>query len=109
MQDWSKYIERPIVEVLPEMEAEGYRVASDECAIFGFRNIDIENGDVAAENSRYRISRRRRTGTTSMMSRTSVSVDSRTVAWANSKAGAVTSSCRNAIPTTTSAMPRERR
>lgn len=49
MQDWSKYIERPIVEVLPEMEAEGYRVTSDECAIFGFRNIDIEKGDVAAE------------------------------------------------------------
>ena len=49
MQDWSKYIERPIVEVLPEMEAEGYRVTSDECAIFGFRNIDMEKGDVAAE------------------------------------------------------------
>ena len=49
MQDWSKYIERPIMEVLPEMEAEGYRVTSDECAIFGFRNIDIEKGDVAAE------------------------------------------------------------
>jgi hypothetical protein len=30
---------RPIVEVLPEMEAEGYRVTSDECAIFGFRNM----------------------------------------------------------------------
>ena len=49
MQDWSKYIERPIVEVLPEMEAEGYRVTSDECAIFGFRNIDIEKGSVVAE------------------------------------------------------------
>ena len=49
MQDWSKYIERPIVEVLPELEAEGYRVTSDECAIFGFRNIDIEKGDVVAE------------------------------------------------------------
>ena len=42
MQDWSKYIERPIVEVLPELEAEGYRVTSDECVIFGQRNIDIE-------------------------------------------------------------------
>ena len=49
MQDWSKYIERPIVDVLPELEAEGYRVTSDECAIFGFRNIDIEKGDVVAE------------------------------------------------------------
>ena len=49
MQDWSKYIERPIVEVLPELEAEGYRVTSDECVIFGQRNIDIEKGDVAAE------------------------------------------------------------
>ena len=49
MQDWSKYIERPIVEVLPELEAEGYRVTSDECAIFGFRNIDIEKGCVVAE------------------------------------------------------------
>ena len=49
MQDWSKYIERPIVEVLPELEAEGYRVTSDECAIFGFRNIDMEKGDVVAE------------------------------------------------------------
>ena len=49
MQDWSKYIERPIVEVLPELEAEGYRVTSDECAIFGFRNIDIEKGSVVAE------------------------------------------------------------
>ena len=39
MQDWSKYIERPIVEVLPELEAEGYRVTSDECVIFGQRNI----------------------------------------------------------------------
>jgi hypothetical protein len=28
MQDWSKYIERPIVKVLPELEAEGYRVTS---------------------------------------------------------------------------------
>ena len=46
MQDWSKYIERPIVEVLPELEAEGYRVTSDECVIFGQRNIDIEKGDV---------------------------------------------------------------
>ena len=33
MQDWSKYIERPIVEALPELEAEGYRVTSDECVI----------------------------------------------------------------------------
>ena len=49
MQDWSNYIERPIVEVLPELEAEGYRVTSDECVIFGQRNIDIEKGDVAAE------------------------------------------------------------
>ena len=49
MQDWSKYIERPIVEVLPELEAEGYRVTSDECAIFGFRNIDIDKGSVVAE------------------------------------------------------------
>jgi hypothetical protein len=49
MQDWGKYIERPIVEVLPELEAEGYRVTSDECAIFGFRNIDIVKGDVVAE------------------------------------------------------------
>ena len=49
MQDWSKYIERPIVDVLPELEAEGYRVTSDECVIFGQRNIDIEKGDVAAE------------------------------------------------------------
>ena len=49
MQDWGKYIERPIVEVLPELEAEGYRVTSDECVIFGQRNIDIEKGDVAAE------------------------------------------------------------
>ena len=49
MQDWSKYIERPIVEALPELEAEGYRVTSDECVIFGQRNIDIEKGDVAAE------------------------------------------------------------
>ena len=48
MQDWSKYIERPIVEVLPELEAEGYRVTSDECTISGFRNINIENGDVSA-------------------------------------------------------------
>ena len=46
MQDWSKYIERPIVEALPELEAEGYRVTSDECVIFGQRNIDIEKGDV---------------------------------------------------------------
>ena len=43
MQDWSKYIERPIVDVLPE------RMTSDECVIFGQRNIDIEKGDVAAE------------------------------------------------------------
>lgn len=49
MQDWSKYIERPIVEVLPELEAQGYRVTSDECVIFGQRNIDIEKDDVAAE------------------------------------------------------------
>lgn len=49
MQDWGKYIERPIVEVLPELEAEGYRVTIDECIIFGQRNIDIEKGDVAAE------------------------------------------------------------
>lgn len=49
MQDWSKYIERPIVEVLPELEAEGYRVTSDEWVIFGQRNIDIEKGDVVAE------------------------------------------------------------
>lgn len=33
MHDWSKYIERPIDEVLPELEAEGFRVTSDECAI----------------------------------------------------------------------------
>ena len=39
----------PIVEVLPKLEAEGYRVTSDECVIFGQRNIDIEKGDVAAE------------------------------------------------------------
>ena len=49
MQDWSKYIERPMVEVLPELETEGYRVTSDECAIFGFRNIDVEKGDITAE------------------------------------------------------------
>jgi len=49
MQDWGKYIERPIVEALPELEAEGYRVTIDECIIFGQRNIDIEKGDVAAE------------------------------------------------------------
>ena len=48
MQDWSKYIERHIDEVLPELEAEGYRVTSDECAISGFRNINIEKGDVSA-------------------------------------------------------------
>ena len=35
MHDWSKYIERPIDEVLPELEAEGFRVTSDECAIYG--------------------------------------------------------------------------
>ena len=49
MQDWSKYIERPIVEALPELEAEGYRVTSDECVNFGQRNIDMEKGDVVAE------------------------------------------------------------
>ena len=49
MHNWSKYIERPIVEVLPELEAEGFQVTSDECAIYGFRNIDIEKGDVVAE------------------------------------------------------------
>ena len=49
MQDWSKYIERPIVEVLPELEADGYRVTSDECVTFGQRNIDIEKGSVVAE------------------------------------------------------------
>ena len=49
MHDWSKYIERPRVEVLPELEAEDYRVTSDECAIFGFRNIDIEKEGVVAE------------------------------------------------------------
>ena len=48
MQDWSKYIERPIVEVLNDLKAEGYRVASDECAISGFRDINIEKGDVSA-------------------------------------------------------------
>ena len=49
MHNWSKYIERPIDEVLPELEAEGFRVTSDECAIYGFRNIDIEKGEVVAE------------------------------------------------------------
>lgn len=48
MQDWSKYIERPIVEVLNDLKAEGYRVTSDECAISGFRDINIEKGDVSA-------------------------------------------------------------
>ena len=48
MQDKSKYIERPIAEVLTELEAEGYRVTSDECTISGFRNINIEKGDVSA-------------------------------------------------------------
>ena len=37
MQDWSKYIERPIADVLPELAAEDFRVTSDECAISGFR------------------------------------------------------------------------
>ena len=41
MQDWSKYIERPIADVLPELAAEDFRVTSDECAIAGFRNINI--------------------------------------------------------------------
>ena len=49
MHDWSNYIERPIVEGVRKVEAEGYRVTSDECVIFGQRNIDIEKGDVAAE------------------------------------------------------------
>ena len=48
MQDRSKYIERHIDEVLPELEAEGYQVTSDECTISGFRNINIEKGDVSA-------------------------------------------------------------
>ena len=39
MQDWSKYIERPIADVLPELAAEDFRVANDECAISGFRII----------------------------------------------------------------------
>ena len=49
MQDWSKYIERPIADVLSELAAEDFRVTSDECAIAGFRNINIEKGDVSAE------------------------------------------------------------
>jgi len=49
MQDWSKYIERPIADVLPELAAEDFRVANDECAISGFRIINIEKGDVSAE------------------------------------------------------------
>lgn len=49
MQDWDRYIERPIVDVLPELAAEDFRVTSDECAISGFRNINIEKGDVSAE------------------------------------------------------------
>ena len=50
MQDWSKYIERPIVDVLPELAAEDFRVTNDECAISGFRNINIEKGDQETEN-----------------------------------------------------------
>lgn len=49
MQDWDRYIERPIVDVLPELAAEDFRVICDECAIAGFRNINIEKGDVSAE------------------------------------------------------------
>ena len=49
MHDWDKYIERPIVEVRPELEAEGYRVTNDECAIYGFRSIFQEKGDVVIE------------------------------------------------------------
>ena len=53
MHNWSKYIERPIDEVLPELEAEGFRVTSDECAIYGYapENADwwvddvFENGE----------------------------------------------------------------
>ena len=41
MQDWDRYIERPIVDVLPELAAEDFRVTSDECAISGFRIINI--------------------------------------------------------------------
>lgn len=48
MLDKSKYIRRPIVEVLSELAAEDYRVTSDECTISGFRNINIEKGDVSA-------------------------------------------------------------
>ena len=39
----------PLDRAVAQLEAEGFRVTSDECAIYGFRNIDIEKGDVAAE------------------------------------------------------------
>ena len=34
---------------MPEIEAGGYLVTSDECVIFVFRHIDVEKGGIAAE------------------------------------------------------------
>lgn len=45
MQDWSKYIERPYKEVLPELEAEGYQVV-DDCFFAGYRNAELQKDDI---------------------------------------------------------------
>ncbi len=49
MNDWSNYIEREVVEVLPELEALGYRLESDEPGIGSYRNIVLQKGDESLE------------------------------------------------------------
>ncbi len=45
MKDWSNYIEREIVEVLPDLETLGFHVTSDEKGIGCYRNIKMQKGE----------------------------------------------------------------
>ena len=45
MQDWSKYIERPYKEGLPELKAEGYQVV-DDGLYAGYRNTELQKDNI---------------------------------------------------------------
>ena len=45
MPDWSKYIERPYVEVLEELKVEGYQVVDDDL-FAGYRNTELQKDDI---------------------------------------------------------------
>ena len=45
MPDWSKYIERPYIEVLEELKVEGYQVVDDDL-FAGYRNTELQKDDI---------------------------------------------------------------